>query len=150
MAIRPAREADLERLAAIERAAMGTARGLDVWHREFRAPAFHTWLAEGADGPVGYACVSVAADEGSLNHIAVHPGWRRRGVARALLAHVLGVLAAWGVTEVFLDVRAGNVAARALYRAADFDEVAVRPGYYADPPEDAVICRRRLAASAHG
>jgi ribosomal-protein-alanine N-acetyltransferase len=50
-----------------------------------------------------------------------------------------------GVGHVFLEVRAGNAAALALYRKSDFQETGLRRGYYADPPEDAVVMARDLS-----
>ena len=68
-----------------------------------------------------------------------------RGLGRILLVTQLDALAALGVTEVFLEVEAGNAAALALYRKLGFSQVGERKAYYAkagEPAAKALILRR--------
>lgn len=95
-------------------------------------------LSRGA-GVVAYAVVWFVTDELQLLDIAVHSGARRSGHGSALLAHLLGSARARGCSRVTLEVRASNLAARALYRAAGFVEDGVRPRYYAPDGEDAIL-----------
>ena len=90
-------------------------------------------------GIVAYCAFQVVAGEAHVHNLAVAPEARRRGLARRLLALTLEIAARRGARVVFLEVRAGNAAARALYRAAGFREVGIRRGYYAAPVEDAVL-----------
>ncbi len=71
-------------------------------------------------------------DEYEVLNLAVAPRYRRRGVARALLAAVI-CSGKW-----FLEVRESNTAARRLYASAGFQEIGRRRGYYSNPREDAV------------
>ncbi len=95
------------------------------------------WMIEGA----AFARWSLvpAAGEGELLRIAVDPQRRGQGLGRQLMETVRLELAASGLTELHLEVRAGNAAARALYAACGWREVGRRAGYYGDG-EDAVLC----------
>jgi ribosomal-protein-alanine N-acetyltransferase len=93
-------------------------------------------------GSVAYCAFQVVAGEAHIHNLAVAPEARRRGLARRLLALTLGIAARRGARVVFLEVRAGNAAARALYRALGFREVGIRRAYYAAPVEDAVLLSR--------
>jgi ribosomal-protein-alanine N-acetyltransferase len=84
-------------------------------------------------------------DELHINNLAVVPGYRRRGVATALLDHVLDQGARLGAVRATLEVRRSNSAARLLYERLGFAVVGVRHAYYSKPVEDAIIlCRDRL------
>jgi ribosomal-protein-alanine N-acetyltransferase len=87
-------------------------------------------------------------DEVHVNNFAVHPEWRRQGVGRALLGHVLAEAEALGAPRATLEVRASNVPALALYEAGGFVRVGRRPRYYTHPIEDALILWREPAGGA--
>ena len=89
-----------------------------------------------------YCAIQVIADEAHVHNLAVAPEARRHGLARRLLALTLEIVAGKGARAVHLEVRAGNVAARALYRAMGFLEVGKRHAYYSAPVEDAVLLSR--------
>jgi ribosomal-protein-alanine N-acetyltransferase len=72
----------------------------------------------------------VAADEAELLMLATHPGHRRRGLARALLAAFAAEAAARGAATGFVEVAEDNAPARALYAATGWRETGRRPGYY--------------------
>jgi len=104
------------------------------------------FVAELGGGIVGYAIGRVAADEGEILNVGVHPERRRRGIARALVRTLLGALGAAGARQVYLEVRESNVAARQLYAAYGFGEVGRRARYYRRPVEDAVILRAAIGS----
>jgi ribosomal-protein-alanine N-acetyltransferase len=95
---------------------------------------------------VGYAIGRVAADESEVLNVGVHPARRRQGVARALIGALLDALGAAGATQVYLEVRESNAAARQLYAAFGFGEIGRRARYYRRPVEDAVILRAVVGA----
>lgn len=90
---------------------------------------------------VAYAGLAVAGGEGDVQTIAVAPEYQGRGVGTALLAALLEEAAARGCREVFLDVRADNDRARALYERFGFEAVGRRAGYYQPSGTDAVVMR---------
>lgn len=71
--------------------------------------------------------------------------FRRRGLARQLLARVLHEAALLGAPTATLEVRRSNTAARELYEGAGFKLVGVRTSYYSNPIEDALILTRESA-----
>jgi ribosomal-protein-alanine N-acetyltransferase len=99
-----------------------------------------------APGLVGFCVEMSVADEVHIHSVAVHPEWRRRGLGRLLLETALGVAERSGATRAFLEVRAGNAAALALYGALGFAATGRRRDYYESPREDAVVMALALTA----
>ncbi|HEU4569946.1 MAG TPA: ribosomal protein S18-alanine N-acetyltransferase [Gemmatimonadales bacterium] len=97
---------------------------------------------DGDDRLLGYLFGRELAGEAEVLNVAVAPAARRGGVGRALLTAALAWFAGRGAGETFLEVRASNQAAIALYEGAGFRAVGRRPGYYQHPTEDAVLYRR--------
>lgn len=96
---------------------------------------------------VGYALNWFVADEVHIVNLAVHPHWRRRGIARHLLREVFDCARRRGMAIATLEVRFHNQAAIALYRSIGFREVALRKKYYADNGEDALVMLADLPPS---
>ena len=94
----------------------------------------------------GYLCLWEIGHEIHVTNLAVHPRFRRRGVARALLGAMLAEARGKAVELVFLEVRPTNVEARALYESLGFRVIGRRKGYYFDTGEDALVMEARLAA----
>ncbi len=67
-----------------------------------------------------FAITQVVLDEATLFNIAVDPAYQRRGLGRALLEHVIDEVEKLGVVTLWLEVRASNVAAIALYESVGF------------------------------
>jgi ribosomal-protein-alanine N-acetyltransferase len=99
---------------------------------------------EGRSGSriAGFLCAWVVGGELHINNIAVHPGYRRRGVASQLLEETLRRAKARGADAGYLEVRASNDAAQALYEQYGFTVVGRRRNYYDRPREDAVLMRK--------
>lgn len=88
---------------------------------------------------VGYIAARLSADELHINNVAVRHDYRRHGIGSALLRTSLGEGERSGARLALLEVRAGNLTARALYEQCGFRMVGRRPNYYSQPREDAVI-----------
>ena len=88
---------------------------------------------------VGYAITMASGDVVDLLRIAVHPGCRRRGTARALLRAVLDAAETTEAQRMLLEVRVANAAARSFYESAGFTEIARRPRYYRDGSDALVL-----------
>jgi [ribosomal protein S18]-alanine N-acetyltransferase len=95
--------------------------------------------APGAPGVTGFVAFHRVMDEAELRTIAIDPSHQRRGIARALLQAGIQVMQNFGVRKMFLEVRASNRPALALYRATGFELAYTRHGYYHDPVEDALV-----------
>jgi ribosomal-protein-alanine N-acetyltransferase len=87
----------------------------------------------------GYIVGRMGADELHINNVAVRDDYRRRGVGRALLNLILERGKRSGIPCAFLELRAGNSAALALYEECGFRVTAQRSKYYSDPVEDALV-----------
>ncbi|SFS02478.1 ribosomal-protein-alanine N-acetyltransferase [Agrococcus baldri] len=168
--IRTATASDLDAIMAIERASFGAS----AWEAEtMRAEIGSEWgryivaeeiatdgfagertaaesaVAEGADAAdshraLGYAGLRSVGVEGDVQTIAVVEEARGRGIGRALLAELLIEAERRGVRELFLEVRADNPVARALYESVGFGEIGVRPRYYQPEDVDAVVMKKEM------
>ena len=78
-------------------------------------------------------------DESHITNIAIHPNYRKQGIASKLLEEFLNYCKSQGCIAYTLEVRSGNKAARALYEKYNFKQDGIRKGYYEDNKEDAVI-----------
>lgn len=98
------------------------------------------FLAAGLDsgGTIGYVSAVTVLDEGYIGNVAVHPDYRRRGVADALITE-LKRRCAGALSFLTLEVRAGNAAAVALYKKHGFKTVGERKDYYDKPRENALL-----------
>jgi ribosomal-protein-alanine N-acetyltransferase len=92
----------------------------------------------------GYIVARMGADELHINNVAVRENYRRRGVGQTLLDKILEAGKRAGVARAFLELRAGNDAALALYEKCGFRVTARRQKYYTEPVEDALVMIMQL------
>jgi len=102
------------------------------------------WVAKIHDELVGYLLIQYVGDEMELHDFAVKDGWRRRGIGMMIMNHMLEEVRAHGTQAIYLLVRPSNMAARNLYEGMGFATVGVRPKYYQDDREDALLMRLEL------
>ena len=88
---------------------------------------------------VGALVIWLIVDEAHIATIAVHPGYRHRGIGRRLLAEGLLQAAERGAAKSLLEVRAGNTEALHLYYGLGYKAVGLRPNYYQAEQEDALL-----------
>jgi len=97
-------------------------------------------VAESDDGSVlGYVGMLYVLDEGYISNVAVHPDFRRSGIADALITELKAIANSLELSFVTLEVRESNEAARALYQKQGFSDVGKRKNYYTLPTEDAIL-----------
>ncbi len=149
--IRATSRADIPALAGLEQAAFTdpwTPAQLDA---ALTGPGGVGWVAVSGTEPerlLGHLIGRIVVDQGEILSVAVSPGDRRGGIGSALLDQALDTMRARGVTGVWLEVRAGNLGAQALYRSRGFAATGRRRGYYESPVEDALIFGLELQARA--
>ncbi|MBR2666821.1 MAG: ribosomal protein S18-alanine N-acetyltransferase [Oscillospiraceae bacterium] len=97
------------------------------------------------DRIIGYAGLQVVLDEGYITNVAVHPDFRRQGVATALLSAFRRFGDIQGLRFLTLEVRESNAAAVALYGSLGYCIVGRRRNYYEDPQEDALLMTCRFS-----
>ncbi|MCL5063144.1 MAG: ribosomal protein S18-alanine N-acetyltransferase [Nitrospiraceae bacterium] len=135
---------DIPDVVKIERLSFTTPWSETSFQSEIYSKHSITRVAELSGVIVGYVCVKHIADECHLLDLAVHPDYRKCGIATMLLDNVMQGLRIEGCRFFYLEVRASNYAARKLYEKFGFNMVGTRKGYYANPTEDAVIMMLEL------
>ena len=101
------------------------------------------WLvATEGDRVAGYIGSQTVMDETDMMNVAVHPDFRRKGIAEALVNGLVEHLKTMGSHCLTLEVRASNVPAISLYEKLGFSEIGRRKNYYRNPREDALILRK--------
>lgn len=142
--IRPLTRDDITALLSLEEACFS-----DPWNERQFEGEFDNQLAhyEGAfvNGClVGYAGFWQVLDEGHIMRIAVKEALRKQGIGSALMDTLLQEGAGLGILYWTLEVRESNAAAIRLYEKSGFHGQGVRPGYYENPEEGALIMWRGL------
>lgn len=103
------------------------------------------WLvATEGERVAGYIGSQTVMDETDMMNVAVHPDFRRRGIAEVLVNGLVDTLKTKGSHCLTLEVRASNAPAIALYEKLGFSEIGRRKNYYRNPREDALILRKEL------
>lgn len=144
--IRDATYSDLPKILTIERLAFASPWNLNSFKNELALPFSRlivaaTSSANSDSDPVGFLCRWLVADECHVLNIAVHPQFRRLGIAKRLMGATIAEVRAKGARLVTLEVRRSNFAARQLYRVLGFEERRLRKGYYG-PGKDAIVMER--------
>lgn len=106
-----------------------------------------TLVAVVADEVVGWCCSRYVQDEAELLKISVAESWRRRSVAKLMLAALEKQLRTVAVLTLYLEVRSENLPALSFYRQAGFTATGRRINYYSQPRDDAVILRKPISQS---
>jgi ribosomal-protein-alanine N-acetyltransferase len=151
--IRRMRLDDLEEVMEIECDAFRHPWSADLFRRELE----HDWSTilvsvepltsasgRGSERITGFLIYWLVHDEVHILNVAVSPGQRRKGVARALMSETEKRAHAAGASLMTLEVRRSNVAALELYKEFDYRAVGVRPNYYVDEGEDAIVMVKEL------
>jgi ribosomal-protein-alanine N-acetyltransferase len=103
--------------------------------------AFQIWGVHAHGSPVAYLAFSIVVGEMEILNLAVHPAFRRQGLAAKLMRSLMTFCREQKVEQGFLDVKRSNYPAIALYRRFGFEQYGVRKRYYPDTKEDALLFR---------
>ena len=140
--------ADLPMVHAIERASFSVPWPDDAYRNELLTNRLATYVVARADEEiVGFGGLWVMVDEAHITTFAVDPRWRRRGVGESMLLALLDRAVDRQAREATLEVRLSNMPARRLYEKYGFRPVGIRPRYYSDNGEDALIMTTDALAS---
>lgn len=147
MIIREMKESDIMQLYALEEKCFCPS---DRWsmtdiRKACELEHFFVLVAEEAERVCGYCIVYAVLDSADIGKIAVDPQMRGKGIAGSLLERLWEVCAKRGITDVILEVRASNDAARCLYTKYGFETISLRKDYYKEPLEHGLTMQKKLS-----
>ena len=139
--IRKMEVSDIERVIEIDQSSFSLPWPKNSFLFELtRNEASRPWVVETPDHILaGMAVNWLILDELHVATIATDPAYRQHRIGLRLMVHCLCTAAAEGAVRSFLEVRRGNLAARSLYKKLGYLEDGVRPRYYVDNHEDAIL-----------
>jgi [ribosomal protein S18]-alanine N-acetyltransferase len=147
--IRPMTVDDLASVQLIERASFTTPWPPQAYRQELESNRLAAYLVGLIGGEVvAYGGIWLMVDEAHITTFAVHPRYRRRRIGERLLLSLLDLSLDRHAREATLEVRLSNLAARRLYEKYGFRPVGIRPRYYSDNGEDALIMTTEPLAGA--
>ena len=134
------RAADLSEVAYLEKSLYAFPWSLGNFRDSVNA-GYDCWTVAHGETVIGYAILMIALDEAHLLNFAIASEWQNQGIGRDFLRHMVDIARAAACQIVYLEVRPSNLAARHLYRALGFQQIAIRPEYYpgASGREDALF-----------
>ncbi len=133
-------QSDLDSVMDIEQASFPSPWSRNAFLSEISENRRACYLVARENGRVaGYVGIWIVLDEGHITNLAVHPECRRRGIGEKLMRTIMSYARSRGARRITLEVRVSNAAAQRLYEKLGFVSVGIRPGYYHDNGEDAVI-----------
>ena len=134
----------VEQIAALEKLCFSDPWSLNSIAHELSNP-LSLWLVALVDNQVaGYIGSQSVMGESDMMNVAVHPDFRRQGIAEALVQGLMVALKEKGNYSLALEVRASNEPAKRLYGKLGFQQVGCRKNYYRNPREDGLILKIAL------
>ena len=143
--IRKMEEDDLDRIMEIEKDCFTTPWSRESFLIEITENLLARYLVAEVDGLVaGYGGIWMIVGEGHITNIAVESKFRKLGIGKRLVEGLIKLSMAMGIESMTLEVRESNVAAQNLYEQYGFIAQGVRPNYYQDDNEDAIIMWKKF------
>lgn len=137
---RPMGLSDLREVMAIERASFTTPWSHFAFIHEIFQNQTAVYIVAVLEGRVvGYSGMWLTGGEAHITNLAVDPDLRRRGLGTMVLVEMMDRARRLGATRITLEVRESNEPAQALYRKMGFEPCGLKPGYYSDTSEDAIV-----------
>jgi len=131
---------DLDQVMLLELACFSVPWTREAFYKELTENTLaHYIVIEEDDQIIGYGGVWYIMDEGHITNVAIHPEHRKRGLGKILVDAMKKRAKESHLELMTLEVRVSNIAAITLYKRMGFDEAGIRPKYYTDNQEDALI-----------
>ena len=138
--IREMRESDLDRIMEIEIKTFSPPWSREAFLLELTKNLLARYIVAEIDGDVaGYGGIWLIIDEGHVTNIAVEEKYRGLGVGNKLVEGLIRLCRDRDIKAMTLEVRKSNEVAKSLYKKYGFKEYGIRPGYYSNNNEDAII-----------
>lgn len=142
MRIIPMTQSHVVQIAQLEKMCFSAPWSENSIASELQNPLSLWLVAEEAGQVLGYVGSQTVLDESDMMNIAVHPDYRRQGIARRLIEELICALSQRGSRILRLEVRVTNSGAIALYESMGFQKLGLRKNYYQNPREDGYILGR--------
>lgn len=131
---------DIETIVQIEREVFTAPWSPEAFHNELTQNMFAKYMVMEQDGVVlGYGGMWLIVDEAHVTNIAIREPYQGRGLGRKLLGELMRTAHWLGARRMTLEVRVSNERAQRLYAKFGFVPSGIRPAYYSDNREDALI-----------
>jgi len=131
---------DIPAVQAIERASFSAPWPANAYRTELETNKLAHYLVVRVESEIaGFAGLWLMVDEAHITTFAIAPAWRRNHLGERLLVAIMDAAIERRAAEATLEVRLSNLPARRLYEKFGFRPVGIRPGYYSDNNEDALI-----------
>lgn len=136
---------DIDQVLMIEEESFSTPWSKDAFINEVRDNVLAIYIVVEVDGKiVGYGGFWRILDEAHITNIAVKKEYRGKGMGNILVMGIVDYCEKNNIPNITLEVRLSNTTAQNLYRKHKFTSHGIRPGYYTDNGEDAVIMWRKM------
>ncbi|XOQ17377.1 MAG: ribosomal protein S18-alanine N-acetyltransferase [Sporanaerobacter sp.] len=143
--VRNMREEDIDEVLEIERTSFTTPWSKEAFTLEITKNMLAKYVVAEIEGKVvGYGGIWLIIDEGHVTNIAVHEKYRGLGVGKKIMEALIDICSDRNIVAMTLEVRKTNEIAKSLYTKYGFKEYGIRPGYYSDNNEDAIIMWKRI------
>jgi ribosomal-protein-alanine N-acetyltransferase len=130
---------DLKEVYEIERKSYISPWHISIFQNEIKNPSSNYIVLNLDKKIIGYGGMNCIMQESHITNLTVHPEFRRKGFGEILLLCLIYDTISLGARWVTLEVRISNTPAIMLYKKYNFREAGIRPGYYLDTKEDAII-----------
>lgn len=131
---------DIPAIVALEQQAFTMPWSAKAFYNEIKRNQFARYMVMEQNGVIlGYGGLWTIMDEAHITNIAVREEYRGKKLGARLLHEMQKTAAFLGMNRMTLEVRVSNEIAQRLYRKFGFQDAGVRPGYYSDNQEDALI-----------
>ncbi len=143
--IRSMRKEDISQVNQIEKLSFPSPWSCGIFSSELDRKNFtFYYVMDYQDKIIAYTGYWKLANEAHLVNLAVYPAFRRKGLGSKLLKYVLEKTQNQGLDTITLEVRRFNLTAQKFYERFDFKKVAIRPGYYVETGEDALVYWKKI------
>lgn len=143
--VRPMLEKDIDEVLDIEKTSFATPWTKEAFTLEITKNMLAKYVVAEIQGKVvGYGGIWLIIDEGHVTNIAVHEKYRGLGVGNKIMEGLIDICRDRNIVAMTLEVRKTNEVAKSLYDKYGFKEYGIRPGYYSDNNEDAIIMWKRV------
>ncbi|WP_091496272.1 ribosomal protein S18-alanine N-acetyltransferase [Amphibacillus marinus] len=140
VSIRAMELVDLDEVALIEVKSFTTPWSKALYQKELIENQFaHYYVIEVNQQVVGFCGVWLVLDEAQVTNIAIDPSYRGKGYGAMLFQYILNRALLRGATQLSLEVRKSNHAAKAMYKKFGLEKAGIRKNYYTDNNEDAIV-----------